>query len=146
MLSSTSDRDRDQVVSRWVKREAKRAKAVTGNFLKAAEPHNILMVDQLWLWYIPSQNDSEPDTVITCFPSRKGVQHPMSREVDDLQANVLRSHNTHPRDLICNASNLVSRILTVCCGSLDRHQPAKSVDFMQMFQSTIGEAVSKISR
>ena len=63
-----------------------------------------------------------------------------SAEVDDLQATVLRSQNLHPRALIRDTSGLVSRILTVCCRTLDRHQQIDTVKFLQMFQSTIGEA------
>jgi hypothetical protein len=146
MLSSTSDRDKDQVVSRRAKKELRKAKTESQNSLQGSEnvpeQHNILMVDQLWLWYIPGQSDSEPDTVITSFPSRKGVQVRRSGEVDDLQTTVLRSQNLHSRDLIHNTADLVSRILTVCCRTLDRHQHVKTVEFLQMFQNSIGDAVS----
>lgn len=111
--------------------------------------HSILMVDQLWLWRIPGKDESDPDTVITCFPSRTGAHvspstnfEETSAEIDDLKETVLRSHNFHPRALIENTDGLVSRILTVCCRTLDSHQQVHTLKFLQMFQSTIGEAVS----
>jgi hypothetical protein len=153
MLSSTSERDKDQVVSRWMKRVSKGAGKVPEKSSNASKitavRHNILMVDQLWLWCIPGNTESDPDTVITCFPSRTGVEVAQSSdvgessaEVDDLQGAVLRTQNLHPRALIRDTAGLVSRILTVCCRTLDRHQQIDTVKFMQMFQSTIGEAVS----
>src|SRR4051812_19875699 len=60
MLSSTSWRDRDQVVTRRAEKEN----------LKS---HNMLMVDQLWMWIIKGRDD-ESDTVISSFPSRQGVR------------------------------------------------------------------------
>jgi hypothetical protein len=149
MLPSTLNRDKDQVVSRWAKRKSKRAKERLGNNpncrKNATVQHNILMVDQLWLWRIHGRDKSEPDIVITCFPSRKGVQAQTqaqtSREVDNLQENILQNRNIHQRGLIKGTSDLVSRILTECCQTLDRHQHLQTVDFLQMFQSTIGETV-----
>lgn len=151
MLTKTSERDKDQVVSRRARKELREAKKElqeinggrSGHSRKVhiPESHNMLMVDQLWLWIIRARTDSEPDTVITSFPNREGVRVRDSRTVDDLQATVLRSQNMHPRDPISDTTGLVSRILTVCCSTLDRHQSIKTVEFLQMFQNTIGDAV-----
>ncbi|KAL1621012.1 hypothetical protein SLS56_009428 [Neofusicoccum ribis] len=127
MLKDTSYRDKTQVVSRWVKTEWPDQK-----------DHNILMVDQLWLWFIKGKKDGEPDTIITSFPSREGAEFQQSsREVDDLQGSVLGDDN---RKSISTSMDLVSRILSVCCNAFDRHQHVESVNFLQFFESAIGRA------
>ena len=136
MLSTTSDRDVDQVVSRRAIKEYRRAPDRESTRYKS---HNILMVDQLWIWYIKRRNASEPDTVITSFPSREGEE---SRDMDDLQTEVLKNQGQHSREVISSTTDLVTRIMYVCCRTLDRHQHVKTVQFVQMFQSTIGDAVS----
>jgi hypothetical protein len=132
MLKNTKQRDRDQVVSRWVlgssrsqseRREAKKA-------------HNILMVDQLWIWVIKAQTDEDTDTVITSFPRRNGAR---SFEADDIAANVL---NNKDRDSIYTTIDLVCRTISMCCQTLSRHQNNESIQFLQCFESTIGNAVS----
>lgn len=129
MLKDTTYRDRTQVVSRWVKSE-----------WPEQEDHNILMVDQLWLWFVKSKKEGEPDTIITSFPSREGAEFQQSsREVDDLQGTVLGDDN---RTSISASTDLVSRILSVCCNAFDRHQNVESVNFLQFFESAIGRAVS----
>jgi hypothetical protein len=165
MLSDTLVRDRDQVVTRRARKEARRstkessesdtdadqiaphASTIDGNLgnthsRENVAPHNILMVDQLWLWYFKSPEGSGiPDTLITSFPSREGVKMMESGAVDNLQASVLRNQNIHSRNPILTAAELISRIISVCCRTLDRHQHLKSVEFLQMFQSTIGDTV-----
>lgn len=146
MLSSISDRDKDQVVSRWAKREWRRVREGLGQHRRETTvQHNILMVDQLWLWLIPGPTYSDPDTIITSFPVRTRVQVPLSvsmeetsAEVDDLQAAVLRRENLHPRDDIRDTDGLVSRILTVCCRTLDRHQQINTVKFYKCFRVQLG--------
>lgn len=139
MLSNTSIRDSDQVVSRRAIKESRR---VTYGESKRYKSHNILMVDQLWIWYIKRRNSSEPNTVITSFPSREGVKVEKSRDMDDLHAEVLKNQDHHSREVISSTTDLVARIMNVCCRTLDRHQHVKTVQFVQMFQSTIGDAVS----
>jgi len=167
MLSDTSKRDRDQVVTRRARKEAgdiltdsnssendidqSTPKLATSSVtsvggLSKVVPHNILMVDQLWLWYLKSPGGSgNPDTLITSFPSRVGVRKKDSGAVDDLQASVLRNQTVHSRKPVLSTTDLISRIMTVCCRTLDRHQLLKSVEFLQMFQSTIGDAVSPMN-
>src|SRR5271155_5642492 len=139
MLSTTSNRDSDQVVLRRAIKECRRA---PDRELKEDEDHNILMVDQLWIWYIKGRNSLDPDTVITSFPSREGTKEENSRDMDDLQTEVLKNQDQHSREFISSATALVTRIMNVCCRTLDRHQHMKTVQFVQMFQSTIGDAVS----
>ncbi|KAH8766931.1 hypothetical protein F5882DRAFT_510319 [Hyaloscypha sp. PMI_1271] len=130
MLKNTKQRDRDQVVSRWVlgssrsqseRREAKKA-------------HNILMVDQLWIWVIKAQKFGGTDTVITSFPRRKGAH---SFEADDIATNIL---NNKDRDSIYTTVDLVCRTISMCCQTLSRHQNNESIQFLQCFESSIGNA------
>jgi hypothetical protein len=167
MLPDTSVRDRDQVVTRRARKEARRSTEESSEWDTDAHQiaphpstidsnlgdthsrenvasHNILMVDQLWLWYFKSPESGIPDTLITSFPSREGVEMMDPGAVDDLQASVLRNQNTHSRDPILTSEELISRIISVCCRTLDRHQQLKSVEFLQMFQSMIGDAVRDI--
>ena len=140
MLPSTSARDSDQVVARRAKKEKRTG---MGEEKDGFNGHNILMVDQLWLWFVRPLPSGIP-TIITSFPDREGVKDEMdySRIVDDLQENVFKSLPRQSRDPIRNPEDLVSRILTLCCKTLDRHQHIKPMQFLQLFQSTIGDAVS----
>lgn len=125
MLEDTRYRDASQVVSREARKQA------------YDRHHNILMVDQLWLWLIKGENDQEPDTIISSFPGRKGA-HRESKPVDDIQRAVLTERC---RRSIFKSEDLVSRILTLCCKTLDRHQKFESIQFLDMFESALGHAV-----
>lgn len=132
MLKDTSYRDRTQVVSRWAKSE-----------WPDQQDHNLLMVDQLWLWFVKGK-DGQPDTIITSFPSRKGAIFPQSsREADDIESTVLNDDN---RLSIEDSTDLVSRILSVCCNSFDRHQHLDPINFLQFFESAIGRAEEEETR
>jgi hypothetical protein len=136
MLEDTSYRDATQVVSRWWA-QAARTRGPLGGV--EGQNHNILMVDQLWLWCIKPEipGNGDPYTVITSFPSREGANPTV---VDYLERTVLKSKKRKP---IVDTVDLISRILTVCSTTLDRHQdPHPSLQFLQMFESTIGHAVS----
>lgn len=155
MLENTKDRDIDQVVSRWCRT------------VKAETRHNILMVDQLWLWNVnPSTRvaenaDSKTSTpkienhdpvadreyldryVISCFPNRTGTGHLFHRSLDDLRRLVLNlDHRKRVR--IRTPEDLVSRILETCCGVFDRMQDAEMLRFFQMFEDSIGSIVSAV--
>lgn len=53
-LKDTSERDQDQVVSRYQQSTE-------------LQPRILTMVDQLWIWVLGGAG-SQPDTVVTCFP------------------------------------------------------------------------------
>src|ERR1700742_3147663 len=67
-------RDKDQVVARWAVDRYKKT-------------HNILMVDQLWLWSF--RREDGIDIVISSFPDRTGVRCVGSMETDKLRDRVL---------------------------------------------------------
>lgn len=142
MLSNTDKRDVDQVVSRWACR------------IKDEPVHNILMVDQLWLWkansdvtYDPTgalgatRNNRKCDYIVSCFPGRAGAgDSTQQRWVDNLRHAVLLPRNKQ-RDPILQSRELVSRILTTCFDGFDRLQSAESVRFFNIFEDTIGAIV-----
>lgn len=157
MLESTKDRDSDQVVSKW---------SMDGN---VEARHNILMVDQLWLWAmrpIPRPSHTAVDIpkglgpkesaefqrknelarrnnqcyIISSFPNRTGVGHGFQRTQDDLRSLVLDSTD-RKRDPIERHGDLVSRILETCCGIFDRLQDVESLRFFQMFEDLISKVV-----
>lgn len=81
-------------------------------------------------------------------PGKEWKSENRVRLKNDLQGSVL-SHrcvpspsNLHQTAPISNSIDLVSRILAVICRGLDRHQNLKTVEFLQMFQNTIGDAAS----
>jgi hypothetical protein len=97
--------------------------------------HNILVVDQLWLWFIEGQSN-EPDTVITSFPSHQGTNSIMA---DYYASKVLKEQN---RDTVSSTPELIARIMSCCCSTLNRHRDMPSTQFLQFFESAIGDAVS----
>lgn len=158
MLEDTKERDIDQVVSRWAQT------------VKSEDRHNILMVDQLWLWTTcqkpatPSTLDTKVESssqedqgylsgrrksgdeqrdcfVISCFPSRTGTGHLFNQTLDDLRLLVL-DPNRRKRDPIRKPEDLISRILETCCSVFDRLQDVDMLRFFQMFEDSIGSIVS----
>jgi len=121
MLEDTRKRDADQVVTRWAETQL------------GKPHHNILMVDQLWIWVIKGKDD-QPDRVISCFPEREGRG---SGLLDDLQRNVLH-HNADKRQPITSAAELVARIVTTCSDIFGWSQEAELVRFLHFFEATVG--------
>jgi len=145
MLSNTDKRDGDQVVSRW-------ACNVRDELV-----HNILMVDQLWLWMVdkevPYDQDDPPGTetsavpmcdyVVSCFPGRTGAgDSTQKRWTDDLRQAVLLPRNKQ-RDPVLQSEDLVLRILATCFDGFDRLQSSESVRFFNIFEDTIGAIVRR---
>jgi Mg2+ and Co2+ transporter CorA len=161
MLESTHERDIDQVVSRWARK------------VKSAPNHNILMVDQLWLWTCHNRETAAPgehememlrrrdhnsdrtkarstDTsrsqyVVSCFPTRTGSDQLSHRTLDDLRLHVL-DPSSRKRDPIRQPEDLVSRILEICCSVFDRMQDVDWLRFYQMFEDSVGTIDDKESK
>ncbi|KAL6710652.1 hypothetical protein ACN47E_007709 [Coniothyrium glycines] len=151
MLKNTQARDKDQVVKRWAERH------------HLENRHNIMMVDQLWLWKLiapKGETDLGPDLppksselnqggtlsklegsiILTCFPSRTGVrglQRSFRGTQDDLQHFVLNPPN-RKRNPVQSPEDLIARILGRCCGTFDRLQDDTALQFFQMFAESIG--------
>ena len=121
MLEDTRERDADQVVTRWAKDQLFKSH------------HNILMVDQLWIWVIKGTED-QPDRIISCFPEREGQD---SGSLDDLLRNVLHQ-NKDKRQPITTAAGLAARIVTTCSDVFSWSQEAELVRFLHFFEATVG--------
>jgi Mg2+ and Co2+ transporter CorA len=168
MLENTLNRDDDQVVSRWASKDSLWSEPGVsgGNLDGSKDRHNILMVDQLWLWTL-SQRDGAPSIernghkvdisdrkesvekrkvnfVVSCFPSRTGADR-AHRTMDDLQRLVLDPHR-RKRAPIRKPEQLVSRILETCFGVFDRLQEIPMLRFFQMFEDSIGSIDDEESR
>lgn len=119
MLEDTRVRDADQVVTRWAKKLQRHR-------------HNILMVDQLWLWVIKGTDG--PDRVVSCFPERQGYD---SGLLDYLQRNVLH-HNADKRQPIKTTADLVAQIIATCSDVFSWSQEAELARFLHFFEATVG--------
>jgi hypothetical protein len=121
MLADTRERDADQVVTRWAEKRLQKPH------------HNILMVDQLWIWIIKGK-ENQPDRVISCFPDREGHE---SGSLDDLHRNVLHQ-NKDKRHPIITTADLTARIVTTCSDIFSWSQEAELVRFLHFFEATVG--------
>ena len=132
MLESTEDRDKSQVVARL----AQNAKQ---------KDWNLVMVDQLWAWVLPAwqgidenSEDKIPETIITCFPNRRGVEPSIA---DIIYKRVLREN--HPDGLeLRSSADVVARIVIECTSGLQRFQYPESLQFCEMFEAALGKTVS----
>jgi hypothetical protein len=134
MLEDTSYRDRTQVISRWNQKTYNRSKG-TRRFAPRVSAHNILMIDQLWLWRIPAGGRSMDSAVITCFPSRKGST---PSYLDNLRDNILADRHRNP---LSNIDDFVAQVLSTCIGIFDHNHDVESLQFLKFFESAIGNAV-----
>lgn len=127
MLSDTRQRDADQVVTRWAR-----------DYLKISD-HNILMVDQLWLWVIAGDRERNIlPSVVTCFPERHGVE---SGPLDDLRRNMMGSNMGNRQSIlpIKTTADLVSRIVSTCSDVFSWSQKEELVRFLHFFEATVGK-------
>jgi hypothetical protein len=120
MLEDTRLRDADQVVTRWARDRLHK------------KHHNILMIDQLWLWVIKDNNG--PDRVVSCFPERQGCDPGL---LDYLQRNILH-HNAQNRQPIKMTVDLVAQIIATCSDVFSWSQEAELARFLHFFEATVG--------
>ncbi|KAI0000093.1 hypothetical protein F4779DRAFT_604959 [Xylariaceae sp. FL0662B] len=139
MLKDTAYRDRTQVVARWNHATYKNSIAATSR-VPRPKKHNILMVDQLWLWIIPSTNQSDPDTVITCFPQRTGA---VPSYLDDIRSCVLSDEYG---STIRAVWDIGVRIISTCISIFNQDHGEESLQFLKFFESAIGNSEEKISK
>lgn len=145
MLKDTTYRDRTQVVSRWFRRNRRmkaRERYYTRDALSEEEDHNILMVDQLWIWLIENdESDHKADaargkmTLVTSFPDRIGTK---SAARNNIAQQVFRDST---RDSFRNVSDLVRQIISVCLRTLNEARVDGSVSFLQCFEISLGNLV-----
>ena len=128
MLPNTKRRDRDQVVTRWAKS-------------KHEETHNIVMVDQLWLWQF--QDEDSTDIIISSFPDCTGVNSRSSksaRSMDKLRDLILDPIG-NMRNPVRSSIDLIFRIIATCSNIFDRCQEIEPLQFLQAFEISIGRVV-----
>lgn len=140
MIDTASHGDQDQVVLRWARGKSQRN-------------HNILMVDQLWMWTGgTAENEEDPcgilldgttatPFVITAFPDRLGTVSKGARSPSDLKELVLNVLVPNGRPIV-SPHDLMGRILEVCFGVLDKFEASNALCFIQMFEESIGVIVS----
>ncbi|KAF2648081.1 hypothetical protein K491DRAFT_261624 [Lophiostoma macrostomum CBS 122681] len=164
MLESTQDRDKDQVVSRWYQR------------VKGQSRHNILMVDQLWLWttWKKPPKTTIKDIADIASAARKQQHLDSSGDGDgpklakdryvvscfpgrigtkdalhrttDDLRQIILDPHGRKRDPIQQPEDLISRILQTCFGTFDRLQDAESLRFFQMFEDSVSAIDDKETR
>ncbi|KAK3389994.1 hypothetical protein B0H63DRAFT_106267 [Podospora didyma] len=119
MLDSTERRDWDQVMYRWAKLKAVKAR-------QTFEPDEapILMVDQLWMWVLPD------GTVVTSIPS---TQKPAKYSLEKVLEAEFWSKSRHA---IKGPESLFSLVLRQCVNVMKREGPCK-LNLQESFQSAI---------
>lgn len=120
----TSQRDTDQVVSRYCQHQKIETK--------------VFMVDQLWLWVLGR------DLIITCFPQR--WEQPKQDPLNVLDG-IIEETNAKTRPPIQSVYGLAMLITSRCSGMFDRHRlDAQNLQFLDMFESSIGTVTDRESQ
>ena len=134
MVKNIAYRDRTQVVSRWNNESSGH---LSRSKFEAPRPlnHNILMVDQLWLWKIPKGDKFMSDTIVTCFPRRHEA---FLDNIDDIRDRVIPESAKYP---IRTTDDLIDRILSACTDIFEPND-IESLQFLRFFDSAIGTVVS----
>jgi hypothetical protein len=136
MLPDTEDRDRDQVVFRH-KRDQLDHGLASKERRQKLKKIKVVMVDQLWLWFIPKGDDFQFDTVLSCFPRRWCQNKP---EDPDLLESMLNFEGKAPP--ISSPYDLITLITSKCANIFDRSSAPEDCQFLEFFESAIGSAVS----
>ena len=128
-LPETSERDRDQVVSK--------------NTGPSRGGKKMIMVDQLWLWVL--RNEQRDTTVFTCFPQKYEEEGGKGEEecfhgLADLRQGILDEMNG--RDDDCNWENMVGLALDQAVNGMLNVRNEQSLDFLGVFRMAVGKAVS----
>jgi hypothetical protein len=148
MLPDTEHRDRDQVVYRHRKRtfypqtntdSGRDPDDTTSAEIrrKKLKQVKLLMVDQLWLWYIPRDESFKSDIVLTCFPKRWCQNNPGD---SDLLETMLKFEGRGSP--VSDIHSLIGLITSKCANIFDRSVAPSDIQFMEYFESAIGKAVS----
>ncbi|KAF5005374.1 hypothetical protein FDECE_8186 [Fusarium decemcellulare] len=135
-LLETFPRDNDQVVSKNTK-----------------HPHGkkkMIMVDQLWLWFLEAPDpvaDGKPNTaVFTCFPRKDeepGDGDEVLEAIADLHLAIRDEANSRDNAWVTNGSNFVGLVVEQAVNVMLRVRNELSLDFLNIFRAAIGEATEK---
>ncbi|KAH8896972.1 hypothetical protein GQ53DRAFT_713785 [Thozetella sp. PMI_491] len=114
----TSDRDKDQVVSKYCHKHHLEGR--------------MLMVDQLWLWVIRG------DLVVTCFAER--WEQPKADPLNVLNT-VIEGINAEP--FVTSVYQLAMLISSYCCNIFDRPRVDQAYQFLDMFENSTGRMINR---
>ncbi|CAN9168945.1 unnamed protein product [Alternaria sp. RS040] len=124
-LEDTSERDKDQTISKW-----------TGTPLeqdgrdKAADDSAMIMVDQFWCWIIDEK------TIITSFPS--GIYSDSFTGVQDLYWSITRSLSYNPQQLN-TVEDIYSLLVREVAGYMFNQFNRSSVDMVEIYRWVTGK-------
>lgn len=126
----TQSRDEDQVVYRYQLRSRLAGKSSLHDANTPFDP-KIFMVDQLWLWVLGKE------LIVTAFPQR--WQQPKNDPLNVLDG-IIEDINSKTREPVRNVYDLALIITGRCIGVFDRNRMEEEYQFMDMFESSIGDA------
>jgi ankyrin repeat protein/Mg2+ and Co2+ transporter CorA len=130
---NTRARDDDQVV--WRYQDSQQNDSRNQGQHSGRGEHDILMVDQLWIWVFG------PQLIVTCFP--QGWQHP-SKKTPALLSNILEGLNPRSGRPVLNIHELAVRMVGHCLAACDRTaERHDKLNYLDMFSSSIGTAMDK---
>ncbi|KAI8717113.1 hypothetical protein NCS52_00785900 [Fusarium sp. LHS14.1] len=120
-LDNSDDRDKGQVVIKYVQRQEKLDQSATAN----AKPKRLLMVNQMWVWKFDAM------TLVTAFPDR---QHQDLRQ-PILSANISKDLKDNPPSTM---SSMICRILEHVTGFVEAPNNASlSENLFHIFEQSI---------
>ncbi|KAF2795655.1 hypothetical protein K505DRAFT_9870 [Melanomma pulvis-pyrius CBS 109.77] len=119
----TQSRDQDQVVYRY------QCKGFSAK--ESGIDPKIFMVDQLWMWILGK------DLIVTAFPQR--WEQPKNDPLNVLDG-IIEDINSKTRDPVRSVYDLSMIITGRCSGVFDRRRDIEEYQFLDMFESSIGDA------
>lgn len=126
----TQSRDEDQVVYRYQMKDR-----VNDQFLEEDDiDPKIFMVDQLWMWVLGK------DLIVTSFPQR--WQQPKNDPLNVLDG-IIEDINSKTREPVRSVYDLALIITGRCTGVFDRNRMDEDYQFLDMFESSIGDATEE---
>jgi ankyrin repeat protein/Mg2+ and Co2+ transporter CorA len=120
----TRSRDQDQVVYRY------QTQHLSEEEKSDADP-KIFMVDQLWMWILGK------DLIVTAFPQR--WEQPKNDPLNVLDG-IIEDINSKTREPVRSVYDLSMIITGRCSGVFDRRRDIEEYQFLDMFESSIGDA------
>jgi ankyrin repeat protein/Mg2+ and Co2+ transporter CorA len=130
---NTRARDDDQVV--WRYQDSQQNDSRNQGQHSGRDEHDILMVDQLWIWVFG------PQLIVTCFP--QGWRH-TTKKTPALLSNILEGLNPRSGRPVLNIHELAVRIVGHCLAACDRSaERHEKLNYLDMFSSSIGTAMDK---
>ncbi|KAH6885412.1 hypothetical protein B0T10DRAFT_577100 [Thelonectria olida] len=130
-LPETSSRDKDQVVSK--------------NTDKSWGGKKMVMVDQLWLWFVVHHRNPT-STIFTCFPRKDGEDRVGEEDLEaiaDLRQAILDEVNSKNEDWFADRNNFVGLVVKQAVNVILRVRHEQSLDFLGVFRAAIGKATDE---